>query len=191
MTEEQEQALKDVAQYFSRISLKECQGKGLEAAVVHLARTAGYEMIGNVVKPTFKHTEHILKDVEIDLAAWEAMALMVKYYAKSRIPLTDDMTCFITRTLEGDLVKPKLSSNAWKSTDRDLPLAMGVYMLNKQSININIAIECVADIAADQGVHLTGEMVRKIWHRHKEHVRNTANLGPHYYIEKQVFPLKR
>lgn len=191
MTETQEKALEDVAKYFERLSLGKRKGDGLKAAAVHLARTAGYEQIGNITKPTFKHTKHILKEVESDLAAWEAMALMVKHYAKNELPLTDDMACFITRMLDGELVKPKLSSSAWKHLDRDLPLAVGVHMLNKQSIDITTAIESVADIAAEQGVYLGGERIRKIWNLHKEHVRKTADLGPHYYTEKQVFPLKR
>lgn len=191
MTEVQEKALEDVAKYFARLSLEKRKGEGLKAAVVHLTRTAGYEQMGNVTRPTFKHTAHILKEVESDLVAWEAMALMVKHYAKNGLPLTDDMACFITRMLDGELVKPKLSSSAWEHLDRDLPLAMAVHMLNKQSVDIATAIESVADIAAKQGVHLGGEGIRKIWNRHKEHVRKTADLGPNYYTEKQVFPLKR
>ncbi len=191
MTETQRKALEDVARYFEGLLLKNRKGSGLKAAAVHLARTAGYEQVGSQIKPTFKHAAHILKEVENDLAAWEAMALMVKHFAKNGLPLTNDMTFFITRILEGKLIKPNSKSSAWANLDRDLPLAMGVYMLTEKSMGITKAIASVADIAAQEGIHLSPEAIRKIWKRHQEHVTKSAKEGPHYYIENQASPLKR
>lgn len=191
LNDEQRTARKKVKDYLNRYSLEKYEKSGLEIAAIYCAMTTGYEITGNTRRPTFKDSEHVLLEVKKNLAAWEAMSLMTKYYAKNNLALTNEMTEFITRSLDGELKKPKQSTNKWKNINRDLYLSMAVYMLNEKKVAINEATEIVAELAKQCGIGVGAETVRKAWGAYKEHVRNTVAGGTWYFIEARAFPLKK